>query len=205
MSRISFHVVSVELQDFTFRSINKENLIKISVIQRPSKIREDYLLKNVECLKDFNHEFIIHNKSNKVEKLTMTISSVLKKPTLANFFGFDDETSNAKLNSNSEYKKINEDKENDNNHVECEYIIPIHSLIGHCTISLKEIKKDINNSMCIDLITNNDKVIGHVNCEIYLWECQKQLIQEQKSQVNGEKNVFKDSECPTSNIQPLTV
>ena len=205
MSRISFRVVSVELQDFTFRSINKENLIRISIIQRPSKIRDDYLLKNVECLKDINHEFTISHKSNKVDKLTMTISSVLKKPTLANFFGFDDDASNTKSNDNSEYKIITENKENDNNHIECEYIIPIHSLVGYCTINLKEIKKDVNNSMHIDLITKDDKVIGHANVEVYIWESPKQINQETKSQINGENVLFKDPECPSSNIQPVTV
>lgn len=201
MSSISFRVNSVELEDFTLRSINKENLIRLNVIQRPSKVTYEYLLKNSECLKDINHEFSIDNSSNKIDKLTFMISSVVRKPTLVNLFDFGSSSPKNKSNDQSYEKCVNGSKENDSDHVDCEYIVPMHALIGYCTIKLKEIEKGVNNSLRVELLTKkNAKVIGFVNLDIYIWDGPKQVIQQKKSQLNDEKILFVDPECPVSNI-----
>lgn len=201
MSSISFRVNSVELEDFTLRSINKENLIRLNVIQRPSKVTYEYLLKNSECLKGINHEFSIDNSSNKIDKLTFMISSVVRKPTLVNLFDFGNNSPKNKSNDQSYEKCVNGSKENDSDHVDCEYIVPMHALIGYCTIKLKEIEKGVNNSLRVELLTKkNAKVIGFVNLDIYVWDGPKQVIQQKKSHLNDEKILFVDPECPVSNI-----
>lgn len=204
MSRISFRVNSIELKDSTLHTINQNNLMRLNLTQRPTHKTEEYLLKNVNCLRNINHEFVIEDPTNKVQRLTLTLRSVLKKTTLASIFNLDNnQPKMSKPKDMSVDRYIQGTKEEREGWVECEYVEPKHSLVGYCTVDLKEIKKGENNILRFELLTRVDvKVVGYVNLEIYTWDNQtKTNTQYQCSQLSNEPIMFVDPGCPPSNNQ----
>ena len=204
MSRISFRVNSIELKDSTLHTINQNNLMRLNLTQRPTHKTEEYLLKNVNCLRNINHEFVIEDPTNKVQRLTLTLRSVLKKTTLASIFNLDNnQPKMSKPKDMSVDRYIQGTKEEREGWVECEYVEPKHSLVGYCTVDLKEIKKGENNILRFELLTRVDvKVVGYVNLEIYTWDNQtKTNTQYQCSQLSNEPIMFVDPGCPTTNSQ----
>lgn len=204
MSTISFRVTSIELKDETIRSLSKNNLIRLNLTQRPNHLTEEYLLKNLSCLRNINHEFTVQDPSNKVDRLTLTVRSVLKKTTFASIFNlYSDTPKERKPKENTVDKYIQGIKENHEGCVECEYVEPKHSLVGYCTINLKELEKGVNNTLRVELKTRvNVKVVGYVNLEVYTWNNpSKTLPRQTAQQANNEPIMFVDPGCPTENTQ----
>lgn len=201
MSRISFRVNSIELKDSTIRSLNENNIMRLNVTQRPNHKTEEYLLKNLHCLHNINHEFIIDDPSNKVQRLTLTLRSVLKKTTIASIFNLEQQQ--PKKNQKKDVtvdRYIQGIKENNEGRIECEYVEPKHSLVGYCTIDLKEIKKGENNILRVELLTRvNVQVVGYVNLEVYQWENQTVRKQQANSYQMNEPILFVDPGCPQQN------
>ena len=78
MSRITFRVVSIELKDSTIHHISRYDLMRINITQRPTHHKQEYLLNNYNNLANINHEFIIEDRSNEVNKITLTLRYVRK-------------------------------------------------------------------------------------------------------------------------------
>lgn len=182
MSIISFRINSIELKDSTLSSINKNNLVRINVTQRPNHKTEEFLLKNISFLKNINHESFIQDPLNKVERLTLTLRSVLKKTTIASIFNLGNEATQVKKNNDHSVDHyIQGCKENNDGLVECEYVEPKHSLIGYCTINLKELERGVNNTLRLELLTRvNVKVVGYVNLDVYTWDSPEMMSARQK-------------------------
>ena len=205
MTRISYRLASIELNDIVTRTFNSENVIRINLTQKPNKKTEEYLLKNVEALQNINHEFIIDDPSGKIEKISMTLRKVIKKPTLANFFNLDNNAPKKKANDHTVDHYIGENRENRANNVVCEYIVPRHSLVGYCIINLKEVEKGVNNSLRIELLSRiNEQVIGYVNLELYIWNSPSRLYSQKKTeQISNQPILFIDPGCPDVTPNPV--
>ncbi|KAK8900085.1 hypothetical protein M9Y10_002408 [Tritrichomonas musculus] len=203
MSVISFRVVSIDLKDSTLHNINQNNLVRLNVTQRPNHDTEEYLLKNASCLNNINHEFVIQDPTNKVERLTLTVRSVLKKTSVASIFNLeDDKPKMRKPKDRSVDHYIQGCKENREGYVECEYVEPKHSLIGYCTVNVKELEMGVNNTLRIELLTRGVvQVAGFVNLEVYTWNNPSRISQQKVSQTNNEPIMFVDPGCPTTNSQ----
>lgn len=203
MSRISFRVNSIELKDSTLHSINPSSIIRLNVTQKPTSNSEEYLLKNVQCLADINHEFVVDDSHNDITVLSMTVRSVLKKTTLASIFGLEDETMPKKPKDTSVDRFVGGFRENKRNNVDCEYVQSNHSLIGFCQVHLDKIEKGINNSLKYKLITKKNDVVGFVNFDIYIWDTpSKANTQDKTSYKNTGPILFVDPGCPAAAPQP---
>lgn len=199
MSRISFRINSIDLKSSVLEKINPNNLVKLDLTQNPNYRNDEYLLKNVSYLNKINHEFIIEDPSNKVEKLTLTLSSVLKKTTLASIFNLDNNQVKPKKQKDTAIDKYIQGnfKENNDGYVNCEYVETNHSIIGYRNIELKELKKGVDNNFRIELISRGTvKVVGYINLEIYIWDSPIQFDNQQKTfQYNHEPIFFVDPGC----------
>lgn len=204
MTRISFRVVSIELKDSTLHKINENNLIRLNLTQRPHHISDEYLLKNVHCLYGINHEFNIEDPLNQVERLTLTVRSVLKKSAIASLFDLDDITPTRKPKDHSIDRYVDQNNENRDANVNCDYFEPKHSLIGYCTIDVKALEKGINNTFRVELLTRgNVQVVGFVNLEVYEWQTpvNHALPQASAAQISNQPILFVDPGCPPANTQ----
>lgn len=198
MSVISFRVVSIDLKDSTLHNINQNNLVRLNVTQRPNHDTEEYLLKNASCLNNINHEFVIQDPTNKVERLTLTVRSVLKKTSVASIFNLeDDKPKMRKPKDRSVDHYIQGCKESHEGCIDCEYYESLNSLIGYRNIEIKELKKGISNIFHMELITRgNVKVVGYVNLEIYIWDClTKNNLAKKSTPVYNEPILFVDPGC----------
>lgn len=202
MTRISFRINSIDLKQSALHEINPNNLVKIELTQQPNCKSDEYLLKNISFLPKINHEFIIEDTQNKVEKLTLTLFSVLKKTTIASIFNFDNNSVHknkrkyTNIDKYIERSKVN----NDEGCVECEYVENEKSTIGYRNIELKELKKGVNNKFRIELITRGTvKVIGYIDLEIYIWDSPL-VFNHNVQQYNNEPILFVDPGCQTSNV-----
>lgn len=201
MPRISFRVNLIELKDSTLHSINPSSLIRLNVTQKPSSTSEEYILKNVNCLADVNHEFIVDDPYCSVDTLSMTVRSVFKKTTLASIFGLEEEHQKPKDTSIDRF--VGGFRENRKNNVECEYWQNNHSLIGFCQVHLNEIEVGINNSLRYKLITKKGDIVGYVNFDIYIWDNASKTNEQQKiASKNTGPILFVDPGCPQPAIQP---
>lgn len=201
MSRITFRVNSIELKDSALHSINPNSIIRLNVTQKPTTNSEEYLLKNVSCLADINHQFAIDDPYNNCEFLSMTVRSVLKKTTFASIFGLDDDIPQKKPNDKTVDKFVNGFRENRKNNVDCEYKETKHSLIGFCQINLKNIEKGINNSLQYKLITKKNEVVGFVNFDIYIWDSPSKTNYQRKITESTGPILFVDPGCQTPTNQ----
>lgn len=204
MSRISFRVISIDLKDSTLQSMNQNCLMRLNLTQRPNHKTEEYLLKNAKCLQNINHEFCIEDAYNKVQRLTLTLRSVYKKTTFASIFNLDNnQPKMSKPKDMSVDRYIQGCTETREGWVDCEYVEPKHSLIGYCTVDLKEIKKGENNTLRLELLTRvNVKVVGYVNLEVYTWDCPtKDYSQIKCTQFSNEPIMFVDPGCPPATNQ----
>lgn len=198
MSVITFRLNSIELKDSTLHEINN-NLIRINLTQRPTHKTEDFLLKNSSYLHNINHEFFIQDSLDKVNRLTLTVRSVLRKTTLASIFNIGNESN--KVNKKSDHSVdnyIQGCKQNQDGVIDCEYIEPKHSLIGYCTINLKELERGVNNTLRVELLTRvNVKVVGYANLEVYTWVDPDMVSARQKLQPKSKEPIlFIDPGCP---------
>lgn len=204
MSRISFRVDSIELKDSVLHMINENNLIRLNLTQRPHHISDEYLIKNVRYLYGINHEFSIEDPSNQVERLTLTVRSVLKKSAIASLFDMDDVSPVHKPKDHSIDKYV-QNNENKDANIQCDYVEPKHSLIGYCTVDVRKLQKGVNNTLRIELLTRgNVQVVGFVNLEVYIWQSSVTHVSQQSnaSQYSNQPIVFIDPGCPPANAQP---
>ncbi|KAK8864750.1 hypothetical protein M9Y10_010273 [Tritrichomonas musculus] len=198
MTRISFRVNSIELKDYALQKINEDNLMKLSLSKNNNQKPDEYLLKSAKYLYNIKHEFIIEDPSNKVQKLTLTLSTAMKKVTLANLFSFDNNETKMTKNKNfSVDHYIQGCKESHEGCIDCEYYESLNSLIGYRNIEIKELKKGISNIFHMELITRgNVKVVGYVNLEIYIWDClTKNNLAKKSTPVYNEPILFVDPGC----------
>lgn len=201
MTRISYRLKSIELNDTASRQFNSENLIRINLTQKPHKKTEEYLLKNVTALQNVNHEFIINDPSNKIEKISMTIRKVIKKPTLANFFNLDNNSNEKKSADHSIDNYIDRKSDNNDDIADCEYIVPMQSLVGYCIVNLKEVKRGVNNTLRLELLSKkNEQIVGYVNVDLYMWDCPvKSKLKINNEKVNDQQIKFVDLGCKVAN------
>ena len=205
MTRISFRVKSIELKESALQNIDSNQLIKLNLTQNPNQKTEEYLLKNASYLHNINHEFIIDDPMNKVEKLTLSLGTASKKITLASIFNLDNNTKKVKPKNYSIDHYIGHSKENRDGYINCDYYETLHSCIGYRNIELKELKKGINNTYRIELLARgNVKVIGYINLDIYIWDIPMQSISQQNcSNMINEPILFVDPGCPQSNAEQV--
>lgn len=203
MSIITYRVKSIDLKDSTLHTFSKNALIRLNLTQKPSSLCEEYVLKNAQCLADINHEFVIDDPFNKVDILSLTVRSVMKKTSLASVLGFEDNTKrNAKPTEISVDKFVSGFRENRNNNADCEYVEPKHSLIGYCQVNLREIEKGTNNVLHLNLITKKNETVGYVNLEIYSWDSPNRINNQQKmTQKYDTPILFVDPGCQPADPQ----
>ena len=95
--------------------------------------------------------------------------------------------------------------ENRDDNVQCIYIEPKHSLIGYCTIKMKDIEAGVNNSLRVELLTRSTaKVVGYANLEIYVFREPTLTLKDKLKHANDEPILFVDPGCSTTE-QPSTV
>lgn len=197
MTRITFRVDSIELKDATLHKINENNLIRLNLTQRPHHFSEEYLLKNVRCLYAINHEFVVEDSLNQVNRLTLTVRSVLKKSAIASLFDMDDVSSTRKPKDHSIDRYVGQNNENRDANVHCDYVEPKHSLIGYCTIDLKQLQKGVNNTLRVELLTRgNVQVVGFVSLEVYIWQSNAGVYKPQSTSLSNQPILFVDPGCP---------
>ena len=54
MSRITFRVASIELNNSTIREISHGDLVRINITQRPMHSKQEYILNNYRSLANVN-------------------------------------------------------------------------------------------------------------------------------------------------------
>lgn len=162
MSKITFSLISIDFNRSIICQIRKSNLFRLNLTQKPSRDSEEYFFNNINHLKNINHEFIINDSFNTIEKLSMTIRSIDKRNISANI-------------SNSEYFSIqNKSKylqgfQNKSNNDIYNYFESKLSLIGCFTINLKDIKRGVNNFIHAEIHSRmNNQIIGYANIKIYI-------------------------------------
>lgn len=137
-----------------------------------------------------------------MEKLSLTLRSVIKKTTFASIFNIEDDTAKMKKPVDHSIDQfIQGYKENRNNSVICNYIEPKFSLIGYCIVDLKEIGRGINNSLHMGIYSRiDDQIVGYANLQIYVWDIPSNKISQQKSdQLNKGQILFIDPGCSAIN------
>ncbi|KAK8896378.1 hypothetical protein M9Y10_014276 [Tritrichomonas musculus] len=206
MSRITFRVVSIELKDSTIHHISRYDLMRINITQRPTHHKQEYLLNNYNNLANINHEFIIEDRSNEVNKITLTLRYVRKSSYISGLADY-----NVPIKPEKKVKDKSIDKyissgcnENRDDNVQCLYIEPKHSLIGYSNIQIKYLEVGVNNAMKVELLTRSDnQVVGYVNLEIYIYRYPV-ITPEQKAKTEAEPIFFVDPGCAPTNPQPVT-
>lgn len=164
MSKISFRIVSIQLNDSVLNTIDKNNLLGIRLIQKPQQAYEEFIVSNEISLQNFDHEFYIENHFDKIEKIIMIIRSVQscfsktgcseKNNQNSESFERNDENTDENAQINNETKKI--DYKN-------------KSFIGYCAIDMSKTEKGVNNTFKVDIYSKLDeKSIGYANLEIYI-------------------------------------
>ena len=194
MSSISFRVVSVELKEQTITKLNPRNLFRLNITQRPHHVREEYLVNESQGLYNINHEFEIEDKSNTVQRITLTLRTVEKKFTLSNLFGI----SQTKQKKDHNIDNFVGSNTNVPENIQYEYYEPAHSLIGYCTVNIEELKKGVNNQIRAELLTRGKEVkcVGYANLEVYVWRINKPSGRNPKALFNNSEIVFIDPGCP---------
>ncbi|KAK8893489.1 hypothetical protein M9Y10_021911 [Tritrichomonas musculus] len=161
MSQILFRVVSIELKDSTISALNPQNIFRLNLTQRPRHIRQDFLVNDENSLRNINHEWNIDNSKNQVERVTLTLRSIDRKKV----------TGNSDQNMNNNAADDNEDKESK------------HTLIGYCTVDLKQLQKGADFDFTVQLLTRgNVKTVGYVHLHIISWENDQKLLKKEKKQ-----------------------
>ena len=161
MSTITFRVNSIQLKPSTINELNRKNAFRLNLTQRPRHISEEYLVKDNFDLEHLNHEWIIEDAKNSVEKVTLTLRTVEKRFNLSKFLR---RRKNHHENCNS---KIN---------TQYEYVEPEKSLIGYCTINLKEQPIGSNSTIRTELMTRGDvKIVGFADLDVLIIKNQPEV------------------------------
>lgn len=208
MSRIAFRIVSVELNKSTIHDWeNKAGLVRINLTERPTHNKQEYIIDNFYGLANVNHEFNIDNPENAITKITMTLRNVYKTSYVSNMADVPKMYVNKKTphkdHTIDNYIKSGTNGNRDDN-VNCIYIEPKHSLIGYCTINIKDLEVGVNNAIKVEVISREtSQVVGYANLEIYIWK-EPTFTQQKFASTCNEPILFVDPGCPT-NTQKISI
>lgn len=162
MSKISYRILSIDFNQSILYQIRKFSLFRLNLTQKPSFVAEEYFINKIDHFKNINHEFIIDDFTNNIDRLSMTIRYIDKQYTSSGISNSD--CFQFIKNSN----KIPEYQMRSNNNI-VNFIEPKFSLIGCYTINLKEIKRGIENSLRVEILSRyNNQIIGYANLKIFI-------------------------------------
>lgn len=201
MSRIAFRIISVELNNSTIHDLkNNAGLVRINLTERPTHNKQEYIIDNYRSLTNVNHEFNIDNPENKITKITMTLRNVYRSSYFSNLAVVPNMYVNKKTpnkdHSIDNYIKAGTSENRDDN-VQCIYIEPKHSLIGYCTIKIKDLEVGVNNAIKVEVLSREtSNVVGYANLEIYIWK-EPTFTQQKLASTCNEPILFVDPGCPT--------
>lgn len=162
MSKISYRILSIDFNQSILCQIRKFSLFRLNLTQKPSFVAEEYFINKIDHFKNINHEFIIDDFTNNIDRLSMTIRYIDKQYTSSGISNSD--CFQFIKNSN----KIPEYQMRSNNNI-VNFIEPKFSLIGCYTINLKEINRGIENSLRVEILSRyNNQIIGYANLKIFI-------------------------------------
>lgn len=207
MSRIAFRIVSIELKNSTIHNVCHGDLIRINITSRPTHNKQEYILNNYRGLANINHEFNIEDPQNEVNRITMTLRTVIKSSYFNNMTIITNMHTNAKQkqkdHSIDNYIRAGTNENRDDN-VQCVYLEPKHSLIGYCTIKMKNLEVGVNNTLKVELLSRStSEVVGYANLEVYVWREPTVTQGQISAHTANEPILFVDPGCPTTNQQPV--
>lgn len=179
--KVSFLISSIDLFSTVTDKIKPDSMIRLNITQKPILIKEEYIVDNINKLKNINHEFVVVNDQDSMKELTLTLRKVEKKRCLSNSIKKSHENKNLKRNNSCQSSSNIQYKYNQN----------CHSLLGYFTINIQNFEKEVQQSLQVDIITKNESiVIGHANIEIFKCDEMKRIksANSKKNKINTMKN-----------------
>ena len=196
MSRISFCIDSIELEESTLKNININNLIGLRLTQKPQNISDEYIIGNKQSLQSTSQEFYIEDHFNELDKIILMIRTVQSCYS----------TSENKKECFSEKGNENCDENSIKENIE-KKLTKNSNIIGNCTIDMKKMKEGSNNTFSAEIISKSDgKVIGQANLEIYIRNISSRVNKGQRiNEPNKETIITKNTIKPRKMNHPFVL
>lgn len=193
--QVSFFVNSIHLYDKTIAQIKPNNMIKLSITQKPLQLKQEYIVNQLQGLNDINHEFQIIDTSKSMKEVVLSIRKVEKKWCLENLFKINLKKYIYNNNNTTNTYGGKPIEMNDSN-IQYKYEQLANSLLGICKINIENLGNGVNNSIKADIVTKKDsKVIGYANIDVYKWnERLKVRLHSHSTGDISSNRVFEDSD-----------